>query len=286
MTTRLILLLLGLSCICLPGEVADVSQTAVPRIYLPLILTPEPVSGLAWHNRRPADAAVLGGVEWYYTYGLRPYRNEPAQFVPMLWCDRWPAYDYVDGYDYIQEARPLYPLDYRGYFLFLNEPDLPGSDRDGGQCGMTPLQAAHFYKSVVALWPDAKFVGPAVSHMDYWREWEWLAEWYRLIVGMGLPLPHAAALHTYLSEPPPLIVDSLFAMLARYPGAPTAVWITEFGSCDPAQVGVMLDAFRADGRVSRYAYFSTRATGCTDLFYDIPGYSLTRAGEVWVEEHQ
>ncbi|NJN54489.1 MAG: hypothetical protein HC804_06890 [Anaerolineae bacterium] len=253
--------------------------------FLPLIMLPGPVSGLAWHNRQTADDDVLGGVEWYYTYGLHPYRDEAAQFVPMLWCDRWPAYDYASGYDYITEAQKLYPPEYSGWFLFLNEPDLPGSD-SGGQCGMSPKQAAYFYKAVVGIWPQARLVGPAVSHEDYRAGWVWLRQWYKEVVKLGLPLPERAALHTYLPGDPNAILDSYHEAVRPYANAPALIWITEFGHCQPAQARRMLAVFQSRADIDRYAWFTTRRGGCTDLFYDVPGYSLTALGQVWKDGHK
>jgi hypothetical protein len=254
-------------------------------IMLPLIMVAMPKSGMAWHNRQPADANVLGGINWYYTYGLHPYPNEDAQFIPMLWCNQWPAYDYIGGYNYLQEAVKLYPPDYAGWMLILNEPDLPGSDRDGGQCGMTPIQAAYFYQAAVTLWPNAQFIGPAVSHRDYQAGWPWLRQWYKEVARLDLPTPARSAIHTYLGEPPAAILDSYHMVMSPY-NAPGMVWVTEFGSPDPVQTARMIDVWKARPDVERYAYFTTRGGGGTDLFVDIPGYSLTPNGYAWRAAHK
>jgi len=254
-------------------------------IMLPLIMLSMPKSGITWHNRQPADDEILGGINWYYTYSLHPYQNEDAVFVPMLWCNLNPAYDYANGYNYLAEAREIYPPDYAGWMLILNEPDLPGAADDSGQCGMTPLQAAYFYRDAVTLFPRAKFVGPAVSHQDYLHGWPWLREWYKAIARLDLPAPRRMAIHTYLGSYPAAILDSYHMVMSPY-NAPDKVWVTEFGACDEQQTAHMIATWKSRADVERYAYFTTRDGGCTDLLYEFPGYSLTANGRVWRAAHE
>jgi hypothetical protein len=254
--------------------------------FLPLVVGPEPKAGVVWLDTEPADVNILH-FEWWYDYSLRGRDVPGVEFVPFFWCDKWPPHAYGrKSQDYFELAERHLTPDYNSYLLFLNEPDLTGDDT-GGQCDMEPRRAAYLYKAIREQLPHAKLVGPAVSHRDYWSNWLWLRTWYGLIDEMGLRPPEVAAIHTYMSENPQWIVDSLFTMLAEFPGSPGTVWVTEFGNCDPAVVQWMLDTWQADGRVSRYAYFTVRdfEPHCENLFYNTPGYSLTPAGRVWVKEH-
>lgn len=248
----------------------------------------DPQVGAVWLDMQPADPEVLG-FEWYYDYGLRDRQIPGVEFVPYFWCSQWPRYAYGRAaVDYFELAERHLSNDYAGNLLFLNEPDRSGSDVDGGQCAMTPIEAAYFYKAVIREYPLARIVGPAPSHEDYLVDWKWLGEWYRIVSSWGLPLPSTAVIHTYLGdEPPERIVDSLFGFLAQFPGAPSRAWVTEFGSCDPAIAQKMIQAWRSDQRVVRYSWFTVRGwPSCTNLFSDQHGYPLTPVGEMWVQEHR
>lgn len=164
-------------------------------VYLPVIQTLEPVNGAAWAwVQIPADGELLG-IEWYYNYGLRKNPLISAQFIPFLWCDRWPPHDYANGNDYFQMWREHKLTNYKGYALILNELDLEGTET-GGQCDRTPRQAAYIYKQALALCPGCIWVGPAVSDMDYRAGWPWLKQFYNYLMGWQLPLPPIAAIHT------------------------------------------------------------------------------------------
>lgn len=255
--------------------------------FMPLIATPEPTAGIVWLDRQPADMDALHA-EWWYDYSVID-KGSPG-FVPFFWCSQWPRFAYGDeAVNYFEKAERYLGHDYAGYLLFLNEPDLAGSDQDGGQCEMSPREGAYLYKAVLRDMPHARIVGPAVSHRDYWNNWLWLKSWYEAIEEMGLRPPEAAAIHTYIdSEPPEWIVDSLFNMLATVPNAPKSAWVTEFGSCNPGLVSAMIDTWQTHPRITRYAYFTARgwSPDCLNLFYSIPGYSLTPSGAAWVEAHR
>lgn len=265
---------------------------ATETVYLPLIMSPSaPIgkAGVVWPDNANEDTAALLNADWWYDYNVRIDGPQIGnmQFVPYIWCDQWPPHSYDNQTTYYFDVAAAHGMDehYRGYLLFLNEPDLPGSDT-GGQCDMTPRQAAYLYKAIKRKYPHAILVGPSVSHRDYWRGWIWLREWYDLIIEMGLPPPEVAAIHTYLDEPPHLIVDSLFRALAEYPGAPQTAWVTEFGHCDPAVAGAMIDAWQADARIERYAWFIVQDwqwPECLNLL-GRDG-ELTPVGDAWADRH-
>lgn len=255
--------------------------------YLPMIAAPAITRGYAqaFDTLRPGEAQRLG-LQWYYDYGLKwpfPSLDNGAEYVPYFWCDRYPALAYTYGTDYFEELAKL-PRNYSGYILILNEPDLAGSDRDGSQCERTPHQAAYIYKALVSLCQHCAIVGPAVSHEDYIHGWPWLREFYGEISAMGLRLPDVAAIHTYIdTEPPNLIIDSLFELLANYPGSPQTAWVTEFGTCNADMQRAMIKYYQLDPRVVRYAWFT--AVGypnlpCINLLNEQR--QLTAAGEVWI----
>lgn len=270
----------------LPTMEAAIS-TVITTLYFPAVVTggPPPAQGYAraYGALQPGDAARLG-IEWYYDYGLRwpfPALDNGAAYVPFLWCDQYPALAWPTRSDYF-EALAALPDGYSGDLLILNEPDLRGGDVDGWQCDRTPRQAAYIYKAIKAECPDCRLIGPAVSHLDYLQGWPWLQAFYEEIGTMGLPLPDAAAIHDYTNQHPALIVDSLFAMLSEFPGAPGTVWVTEFATCEPDQAARAIDFYTADPRIERYAWFTARgypALPCINLM-DTDG-RLTPVGEIY-----
>lgn len=272
-------------------ERVQATPMAVPEahvLWLPVVAyeLPPPVRGLAYccGALRPGEAARLG-IETWYNYGLNtPGRtlDNGAVYVPFFWCDQWPSLKYPARADYFALLRQNLPPGYSGPLLFLNEPDLPGRDTDMGQCDRTPRQAAYIYKSVLEMCPNCKLVGPAVSHEDYLAGWPWLRAWYSEIYRLKLRPPDTAAIHTYLNEPPHLIVNSLFEMLAFYPGSPETAWITEFASCNPSQAARMIAYYERSDRIDKYFWFTGRGwpDECMNLLDDD---GLTTVGQAWVE---
>lgn len=259
-------------------------------IFIPLVLAmqPPPRAGIVWHNPHPDDPAVTP-FEWYYNYGLIPYDGVEQEFVPFFHCPIWPPLAYGrEAADYFEIAETALGHDYDGWLLFLNEPNEYGTDT-GGQCEMTPRQAAFFYKSVVTLYPYAEVVGPVVSQHDY-PHWWWMRQWYQWITQLNLPMPAAAAAHFYdaAGTNPIHLTDlttSLRELLAEFPGAPDTIWLTEFGTCEASYAQVMLQEIQSLPYVTRYAWYTTRRGGaCTDL-YTTPENTLTPVGYVWHAVH-
>lgn len=255
------------------------------QIFIPFATTPEPQAGAAWAWGQQVEDEKLLKIEWYYNYGTKGNPRIRAQFVPFLWCDRWPPHDYANGTNYFTVWRNQL-ANYRGYALILNEPDLPGSD-SGGQCDRTPRQAAYIYAQARALCPSCVWVGPAVSDRDYRAGWPWLRQFYNELMGLGAPLPEVSAIHTYLAEDPRLIVDSHFALLAQFPGSAKTAWVTEFGHERAEVVNAMLAVWHGDARVTRWAYFAPRIPAGEGYLHkltlvDDTG-GLTALGRTWLK---
>jgi hypothetical protein len=259
-------------------------QPPLYMLHLPLVAKPEAKAGYAhaYQGLRPKEAAFFG-VEWYYNYGLvgKPLDNG-AEFVPFFWCDRYPANKYPKASNYFDSFERTFPDGYSGYMLFLNEPDLAGSDEDGAQCGRTPLQGAYIYKGLLEVCPDCLIVGPVTSHLDYYANWRWQREFFATITKWNLPLPAMGAIHTYTQgHDPTLIIDSYLAMLAEFGGSGEA-WVTEFGFCSADDVTRAIEVYEGDSRIRRYAYFTARGytPDCIN-WYDRSG-DLNPAGLGWL----
>lgn len=265
----------------LPPEDMPIRYTA----YLPLITTPEPQNGAAWAaagRRHPRDAEILH-IAWYHNWGpVGANLENGAVFVPTLWCDRYPPMDWADGTNLLQRMTEVIPANYTGPILFINEPDLPGSDT-GGQCDRTPEQAAWLYYQLRLAFPRATLVGPQPSHLDYVNGWPWLRAFYDFLSSQGWPPPDVATIHTYIdTEPPGKIVDSLFALLSAYPDAPHTAWVTEYGSCNPGIIHLMRSYWQSDARITRWAFFTPRwwdDGACLSAFTDPFTYVLSPVGQ-------
>lgn len=272
-----------------PLPTTEAVQEAAPEFvaWLPIVTRPEPVRGLAYccGSLRPGEAALLN-IGWHYDYTLRrPGRSldNGSQYVPMLWCDIYPALRYdAPAINYFDQLRRL-PADYNGYLLFANEPDLRGSIHDGGQCERTPRQVAYMLRSVRQICPGCRVVGPNVSHIDYVRGWPWLSAFYDEVRRLGVRPPEVAAIHDYTGQPPTAIVDSLFALLATFQDAPETAWVTEFGSCDAAWVAEAVATYERDERISRYAYFTGRDWPQTPCLPLLANEGLSATGQAWVD---
>ena len=263
---------------------AAMAVNAPARLYLPLAGGgPAPVQGWAkaYSSLSDADMQRLG-IDWYYDYALRwPAPSQAgAQYVPFLWCDIYPALAYdAPVIRYFDSLRAL-PAEYSGYLLFLNEPDLRGSTRDGGQCERTPRQAAYMLRAAREICPGCIIVGPAASHEDYLAGWPWLRQFYDEVARIGVRPPDIAAIHDYTGQQPGAIVDSLFGLLAAYPGAPKTAWVTEFTAVAPAQLQRAIDYYRQDPRIERHAYFTARGWRAETDLIGANG-QLTAVGEVY-----
>lgn len=251
------------------------------QTFLPAILTPEPQNGVAWAwygNRQPGDAELLN-VEWFHIWSTRPIANAPIGFVQHIWCDRYPAMDWLNGTNLLQKAQSDIPADYDSYILFYNEPDYKG------QCERTPRQAAFAYKQIREMFPSAILIGPMVSDQDYRKDWVWTKQFYNELMGLQVPLPDIGSIHTYMGEHPQLIIDSFFDLMATYPNAPTTAWVTEFGARRPEMVQLMLETYQNDPRILRWGYFTPRILEDSSLkdlaLLDENG--LTAVGQAYVE---
>jgi hypothetical protein len=233
-------------------------------LFLPLVSTIEPSRGWAkaYSNLTEQELQKLN-VDWYYDYTLKyPFPSRGIEYVPFLWCDIYPSLKYENpAIRYFDELKKL-PQDYNGYLLFLNEPDLRGSRIDGGQCERTPRQAAYMLKAVRELRPDVILIGPVVSHEDYLHGWVWLREFYRIIESnpefADVKKPEIGAIHTYLKNDPANIVNSYFSLQNEFSSFPETAWVTEFAADTPEQAERMINFYKNDPRIERYAWFTAR----------------------------
>lgn len=229
-------------------------------VWLPVIQTPSPVRGWAkaYSDLTNEEIKKLN-IEWYYDYMLHyPFPQRDIEYIPFLWCDIYPSLKYDNPVINYFEKLKLLPENYSGYLLFVNEPDLKGSITDGGQCERTPRQVAHMLLATREICPKCIIVGPAISHEDYRANWTWLRAFYEEVKSLKIKPPEIAAIHTYLEEKPNLIIDSLFMMLLEYKNSPTKVWVTEFATKNPKQMEYMINFYKNDSRVERYAWFTAR----------------------------
>ena len=251
---------------------------------LPLVSTPPSKAGIAWASwgRMQTDVETLNA-GWFYTWGLSADIDTSAEFVPMFWSYQWPPMLWPPTTDFFQQMDDIYGAGCPSRLLFLNEPDLHGTDT-GGQAELTPRQGAYLYKALRERCPGTHIIGPCISHGDYLAGWPWLKHFNRLLVKLDLPSPDEACLHTYVeSEPAQLITESLLKETGM-----ASLWVAEFGSCDPVWTREAILYFQNEERVTRYAWFTVRRWDdgpCLTLFDNKWDNELSKVGEVWMELH-
>jgi Glycosyl hydrolase catalytic core len=222
--------------------------------------------GIAYDIASAADLQALApGVNWWYSWSLRPNAAAPADYLasyavdfqPMLWNGNFDATD-VESF---LHAHPEV-----AHLLLLNEPNLVD------QSNQTPQQAA-------ALWPryeaiaaatGVKLVGPAMTWgtmTGYSDPVVWLDAFYaayRSANGNRDPQIDYIAFHWYDYG-----LDDQLNRLTKY-GKP--FWVTEFANWHSPTDGAQIDTLakqkdqmsqmvavceqRAD--VFRYAWFTGR----------------------------
>lgn len=202
--------------------------------YLPIVTAPGIKLGYSWAWFGERGKVSTEGILWYYRAWPFPQdRNPyPLELIPMVHCA-----------DQLEVWRRNYPADYNGWVLWLNEPL--------DQCIMTPEEAYYFYIQFRADCPDCRIVGPNNSNRP--GSMAWFAEFMEY----G-PDIQAIGIHYYIFDyQPPGFTrwETLEQQLRFYSQYGVEVWVTEFGTDNPARVPEMLALMEQYG-VKRAAYFA------------------------------
>jgi hypothetical protein len=245
--------------------------------YLPHIQVQPGKAGIAFaaHANAAERLALLNGeISWWRGW----QRGSPAgplwgiHPTQALWCDFY--YSRHSGNKLIPQLPAIeLPESFDGYLLFLNEPDVAFYNHPP-QCAADPRRAAQLYTHVKAELPNAKLVGPGISHLDYINGFRWLEAWWKEVVTITGSPPHMDAwdIHNYIGGGDPLApYDALEAWLSKRGVNNPQFFISEWGACDPARVHEMRQAFENDDRIVRhYIYEQTGAwwdeNACIILF--------------------
>jgi hypothetical protein len=127
----------------------------------------------AWGDQSDRD---LLKSDWWYNWQVGDL-SDPA-YVPMLRSG-------------LPDAN--LPMDYSGYCLVFNEPNLP----EPNGCNLPDYMVGIARYAVLAhLYPDAKFIVGGVSS---WK-WGWLVRFHKMAVRCKLRLPAGYAIHGYAND--------------------------------------------------------------------------------------
>lgn len=235
-------------------------------LFLPFVAAEETYKGgiAASSTRNITERVETFGfsfVRGWQLGGMPPTTRGGVRYVPNLWCNNYSRV--VDGEvvamrDQLFLIDLLASVDYDGYLLFLNEPDLTFYGHRG-QCEITPHGAAILYLYTIGELPNAKLLGPGVSHIDYLNGWSWTMRFIEATIELSGSPPdfYAWDFHTYLSTGPPLaIIDGFEYMLSLYGITNPIFTISEWGNCDPYRLIHMKEAFDNDDRVYLHAIYT------------------------------
>ncbi len=250
------------------------------KTYLPLVATinPHKKSGYAWSCLEDSYHSLFN-FTWYHRWQIEPDVTEcnGVEFVQHFSCENRPFKPPFWQDQYKALAQLVAKMDGRSFnLLFLNEPDL------ADQCYRSPKESAIIYKRVLEIAPNATIIGPQPSHYDYLNDWQWLRGWVAEINKLGLPTPHHGSIHNYNLDPASQL-ESYF----RLQGVSNSVWVTEFGSSSEQLLEQMIDVYKTDNRVIRYAYFNP-IYDPSGNFYDnllVNEREITQLGRTWVANH-
>ena len=264
-------------------------------------------AGLAWSNLKgspdPIEDARTLCIDWFHRWSLQAgnITGGVAEVIQHFNCHCDPPLAFGsfvkrDNYKRINDLGNI-PPDFNDFMLFINEPDR------WDQCEGKPRPTMEKYRALLALVPHAKILGPQVSHQDYQglvkdkntnnkddktpKKWWWMRKFFDQLVKNDLPFPYGAGLHTYLSEDPAKIIDSYLAMATEYNYTPAEIWITEFAVTTTKQLKRMVEYYRINPLVTRYAYYGVRKPTPNSLhtLFGADG-ELTDIGREWVRLHE
>lgn len=178
------------------------------------------------------------GASWYYNWGACPEGD--TKCIPMTW----------NGED------PNLPVDYRGYLLFLNEPDRPE------QANKTPEQAIILYKYYTNKYPNAKLVVGNTFGVS------WNLKFKNLCASdSGCIMPSYWGFHSYYLDI--YGVRRIINVYNEYHAQIGGIWwITEFANVhgEVYSDNEMVKYFENTPWIEKYAIFCNRAMGTESWF--------------------
>ena len=306
------LLLLGFILIIAPETHWAQSASNAHRHYLPVLKTANcnPKKGVAlaygWAANPMGQDMLCTGTQMRWE--IQNSGNNRSRELQTWWDDCWPSTEECTV-DYFADllwlaAQTDYSqmITHNGYPVvkFLNEPD------NASQAARSPQEAVELYRQVVAICPHCVFTLPAISAFDHFCDWperEWLpfhddiidgGEWCWSRAFLAGLEPHerdnfeVCNVHHYYSNirhelrrniAPLEPADSLAAVV----GCSYFV-ISEYGTCDPAWMTALTNAYNADERViAFYAYTVNKPDNTCDVLMNWHTGQLTDVGRAFAE---
>lgn len=240
----------------------------IHKLYIPVINSPELVTtklGIAAAHRgmNPIPKGMI-----YQDWRIlleNPMPNNPR--LNDFSCDCYP-YNHPDcPLDMFSDLALIKDSD--EVLLVLNEPEKEY------QCVKTFTETIQIYISITNICPACQLTLPNVSEEDYFNGWA-----YTKAVINGLPDNvniKFGAFHFYNLDPQPMI-DSYCLLM----GDDCSIIISEWGYCltnsNDTRLKDTINLLEADDRIKYHLYFSPYIGGCTDIYNEIQGWTLTLEG--------
>ena len=229
----------------------DENHQSVHKEYMVLApYSPQGSVGLAFSYGVCSDLEKLNITDrggWYYRWWDEPpCPNLSTEHVPM-----W-AWEEQDTFYYSSE--------YKGYALFLNEPDRPD------QSNLTPVQAAIKWVEFKTLCPYCRSIVLNVSRCDATY---YYAEWRTAVYNLTGSYPDIAGIGCHLYGSKTSILAQIPAMvnwMNSVGWSDKQLWITEFARTyvyngiqySSADLQAIINEFEHHPRINRFAYYPVR----------------------------
>lgn len=210
---------------------------------------------------------------YYFNSGSYACTDATSMAIPLVRCDTCVNTT-------LSEVLAVLPHDYDGWLMVCNECDRPDQD------DLTPSEAVSLTLRVAAEWPNAKLVGPNMSH-DLSNIW--LVQFFELLPPDVLDV---YSFHIYgdrftaVSDRVDLFCDKI-ELAGKACDRP--IWITEMGyhGSRPQPTATMrrwaIEA-RADERVAvTFAFIDWHEADPVWNLLTKPGLIPTLAGQGWIE---
>ncbi len=226
--------------------------------FLPFVSTspaPPIKAGVAFsaHEQFAERVALLRGTvaHWrgWAVFGDAPIVTAGLEPTPCLASDFYYRPDTAYPLDNQLRLLDYLGAGYRGYLLFLNEPN---------ESNLEIRQAVRMYVHARKVCPHARLVGPGISHVEHATGFPWLRQWLDAVITEtgGLPQMTAWDIHNYIQDGDPLApVNALQAVLQEYGVVDPKFFISEWGAVTPERTAEMRRAFDLSPLILRHYFY-------------------------------
>lgn len=233
--------LLTLLILCATPLAAAITRASNTNIYLPIVTTPQPRTGIAW-SVGCFQHKDLDTYNAHYCYATH-YPEQVHHFTDRILPIVRPPY-------VIEFATELNNANYQHPILLFNEPDLASQDE------LNPSAAAQLFHQAQTICPKCKWVTPNTSQLG--NSWARnFAAAYAQLYGTP-PVPHAWATHFYQWHQNHSITMQVTDFCTALELANCNVWITEYGTCHEQLATALINQTLNHPQIQKAFWFTNR----------------------------